>query len=400
MAQDAAVSVEKPSIYLDYQASTPIDPDALRAMLACLSDTYGNPHSTEHMFGWRASDAVETSRAQVGELVGADAEDIIFTSGATEANNLAILGIGGLRPATRDTVLVGCTDHASVIEPARELERRGYRLIEIGVDAQGFLRDEDLDAELSERVLLVSISAVNHEIGTIQNITRIGERCRAVGALFHTDASQALAAMDFTVNLLPVDFASFSAHKIYGPKGIGALYVAPGRGKTLVPLILGGGQQRGLRAGTLPAPLCVGFGVASSKLGKLGRSERPAIARLRDLFWYALRECVEGIELNGATAQRHPGNLNVRVPNADARDVIQLLQPRVACSTGSACHSGSDNPSHILRAIGLNATDARASFRLSAGRFTTEDEILRAVNCIGWAIREAQARCGSALAQR
>lgn len=378
------------AIYLDFQASTPVDPSVADSMCEWLRRGRGNPHSAEHAFGWAAREAVERARESVAALVHTDAQDIVFTSGATEANNLALFGVAARAPEGRDTILVSAIEHASVLEPARALQGQGMRIVELPVDQEGRVQLDVLDCMLSNRVLLVSVGAVNNEIGTIQDLKAIGERCRAAGALLHTDAAQALSACGLPLGTLPVDLASLSSHKAYGPGGIGALYVAPGHETRLSPQILGGAQQRGLRAGTLPTALCVGFGQACEILASTGTIERARIALLRDHLWQLLKAAIPGVTLNGPpdSSARHPGNLNVAFGQLDARDIVQWLQPGLACSTGSACHSGSEEPSHVLSAIGNDERRARSSVRLSLGRQTTSNDVERAAALIELAVAE------------
>lgn len=369
------------AIYLDYQASTPLDPEVFAAMEAWFLSGFGNPHSAEHAYGWRAARATEEARASIAALIHAEPEDIVFTSGATESNNCVILG-AAQRAADRDTILVSAIEHSSIFAPARHLASRGFRVLEIPIDSTGQVRCDDLEELLSTRVLLVSVGAVNNEIGSIQDLQRVGECCHEVGALLHTDAAQALAACELPLGRLPVDFASLSSHKAYGPKGVGALYIAPGNSQHLEPLLHGGGQENGLRAGTLPTPLCVGFGAACEKLMHIGKQERVAVRQLRDFLCERLLRGLPDAQLNVSTSLGHPGNLNFRLNGIDARDLIQALQPVVACSTGSACHSGTEEPSHVLRAIGLPLESARASLRISIGRFTQKSELERAAKYI------------------
>lgn len=378
-------------IYLDFQASTPIDPAVADAMCKSIREGCGNPHSNEHAFGWAAREVVEQARASVAALVGADPEEVVFTSGATEANNLAVFGAAERAPTGRDTVLVSAIEHSSVLEPARALISRGFRVRELAVGTDGRLDLAALDQELDERVLLVSVGAVNNEIGVVQNLSAIGERCRAVGALFHTDAAQALCAGQLSLQSMPVDLASFSSHKAYGPAGIGALYVAEGCDARIAPQILGGSQQRNLRAGTLPMALCTGFGRACDLLATDGSLERSRIATLRKRLWTSLLAGIPGVALNGPAdfALRHPGNLNIALEGIDAHDLIQRLQPELACSTGSACHSGTEATSHVLSALGLSERRARASLRLSLGRQTTSNEVDRAAVLIAAAAEAA-----------
>jgi cysteine desulfurase len=327
---------------------------------------------------------VERAREAVATLVGAEASDIVFTSGATEANNFALFGVAERAPRMRDTLLVSSIDHASVLAPARALSARGFRVIELPVNGDGRIEMAALDTALNENVLLVSIGAVNNEVGTIQDLSAIGNRCRAVGALFHTDAAQALTARELPLGALPVDFASLSSHKAYGPTGIGALYVAPGRFNRLAPQLLGGDQQQGLRSGTLSTALCAGFGRACEILAAVGQAERLRVAALRDYLWQTLAASTPGLLLNGPcdSISRHPGNLHITIEGIDARDLIQRLQPNLACSTGSACHSGNEEPSHVLKALAFDLHRARASLRLSVGRQTTRNDVLKAAELI------------------
>lgn len=379
--------VASPAVYLDYQASALIDASVAAAMCESLRGPCGNPHSGEHAFGWAARDAVERARAAVAALVEVDTDDIVFTSGATEANNLALFGAAERAPQGRDTLLVSAIEHASVLAPARALSTRGFRVIELPVDGDGRLDMAALEIALSERVLLVSVGVVNNEVGTIQDLSAIGMRCRAVGAMFHTDAAQSLTACSLRLGTLPVDLASLSSHKAYGPAGIGALYVAPSCAERVAPQILGGDQQHGLRSGTLPTALCVGFGRACEILITAGQEERLRVAALRDHLWRTLEALIPEISFNGPCnpALRHPGNLHVTIEGVDARDLIQRLQPDLACSTGSACHSGNEEPSHVLEALGFDQQRARASLRLSLGRQTTVDDVLRAAELIATA---------------
>lgn len=371
--------------YFDYQSTTPVDPRVLDAMLPYLREDFGNAHSGENLFGRRAREAVELAREQIGRCVGSDAEDIVFVSGATEANNLAILGTSRGHTGTRDTVVVSTIEHSSVLEAARA---SGCRVVSIAVDCNGLVNIEALQEALTDRVLLVSVGVVNNEIGAIQDIATIGRLAHAAGALVHIDAAQALAAMRLQLTDLPVDFVSLSAHKAYGPKGIGALYIAPGCRPYLSRLLHGGGQERGLRAGTLPTALCVGFGAACEILTRLNGEEFRSVAALRNSLLQAITRLAPRVELVGSTTHRHPGNLSICLPVEDARDVIERLQWEIACSTGSACQSGSELPSHVLSAIGMSTTDARRVIRLGIGRFTTAAACNHAAAAIAAAVAE------------
>jgi cysteine desulfurase len=374
--------------YFDYQATTPVDPRVLEAMLPYFREDFGNAHSGENLFGRRARDAVDLAREMIGQCVGSGANEIVFVSGATEANNLAVLGTSRGHSGTRDTILVSSIEHSSVLESAGA---SGRRVVYIPVDRNGFLDIDALKEALTDRVLLVSFGAVNNEIGTIQDLSTIGQLAQSTGALVHIDAAQALAAMRLRLTELPVDFVSLSAHKAYGPKGIGALYVAPGCRRHLGRLFYGGGQERGLRPGTLPTALCVGFGAACEIVKDFDGEEFRTIAALRNSFLERITDLVPGVELVGPITQRHPGNLSIRLPVQDARDVVERLHSHVACSTGSACHSGSELPSHVLSAIGMSTADSRRVIRLGLGRFSTSAACDRAAEAIAAAIEDVLA---------
>lgn len=379
--------VSESALYFDHQASTPVDPIVLESMRPYFSEWYANPHSTEHGFGRAAQEAIETARARIASCIGCDAEDLIFTSGATESNNLAILGTAKGLPVDRDTILVSAIEHASVIEAARA---SGLQVKLLPVDAQGHVILGELDALLDDRVRLVSVGFVNNEIGTIQAVREIGERVQRSGALFHVDAAQALTAVTIRAHEIPIDFLSLSSHKSYGPKGIGALYIAPGRHGVLKPLIHGGGQERGLRAGTLPTPLCVGFGVACGVILERGHTERVAVRARRDALWLEVRRKIPDVALVGPVDARHPGNLSLQLPLTDARDLVQAVQERLTCSTGSACHSGSELPSHVLSSIGMTTMKARQVLRLGVGRFTTQQECELAANILASGLADCE----------
>jgi cysteine desulfurase len=374
-------------LYFDYQGSTPIDRKVFDAMLPYYEAEFGNPHSGEHLHGQSAFAAIEIARSEIANCIGADDDDVLFTSGASEANNLAILGTARSHTGRRTKILVSKIEHSSVLEAA---SASGLEVMYIPVDCDGQVDLGWLASALSDRVLLVSVGFVNNEIGTIQDITQIASLVQSSGALFHVDAAQAITSVPICMSDYGVDFMSLSSHKAYGPKGIGALYIAPGRRTRLQPLIFGGGQEHGLRAGTLPTPLCVGFGAACSMLREIGEAERRAVGALRDYFFSRLRSLIPGIELVGHRHQRHPGNLSLRLPIDDARNLIQLLQPKLSCSTGSACHSGTDSPSHVLTNIGLSVCDARRVVRLSLGRFTSQEECDSATRLIQSAVFEMQ----------
>jgi cysteine desulfurase len=357
-------------------------PAALSAMSPYVITHFANPHSEDHAAGWAAADAIEHARAQVAAAMGAEPEEIYFTSGATEANNLAILGVAEAA-AGRRTVIVGATEHKSVIGPARALARRGLKLRGAPVNADGMIDLDALRRLIDDDTLLVSIGAVNNEIGTVQHLAAISAMCHAVGALLHSDVTQALGWNAIDVEAAGLDYASASAHKVGGPKGIGTLFVAAGAADRIAPIIFGGEQERGLRPGTLPTPLCVGFGAACDEL-----PDDDSVARWRGVtarLLAGIGAAIPGIRLNGAADPRHPGNLNILMPECDAAAFVARLQPGLAVSRGSACTSGTPEPSHVLRAIGLSAPEAERSIRLSTGPTTTAAEVDAAIGMIALA---------------
>ena len=370
----AGTDAVKTPVYLDYQASTPIDGRVLDVMLPYLSEKFGNPHSRSHAFGWEAEEAVEVAREQIAEIIGADPKEVIFTSGATESNNLAIKGVAHFYKARKDHVITCVTEHKCVLESCRTLEREGFTLTYLPVRRNGLIDLGELSRAFTERTALVSIMAVNNEIGVIQPIAEIGALCREHGAFFHTDAAQAIGRIDVDVNEMGIDLMSLTAHKVYGPKGIGALYVRRRPRVRLTPLFDGGGQERGFRSGTLPAPLCVGFGEAC-RLARLEMAdEAKRIGALRDRLYDGITTRLAGVALNGDAMTRIPGNLNLSFGHVDAEALMASLKA-VAVSSGSACTSASLEPSFVLKALGVEDRLAHASIRFSLGRFTTEAEI-------------------------
>ena len=362
-------------VYADYQATTPADPRVIEAMAPFWHDTFGNPHSAEHSVGWHAARAVQEAAAAVGALIGADAEEIIFTSGATEANNLALFGLAIGAPPSRNRLLVSSIEHKCVLAAARALaERHGIVVETLAVDHPGFVDPEALRRSLDDDVLMASIMAVNNEVGTVQAIAELGAILAEHDIPLHCDAAQAPCAMTVSGLADHADLISLLGHKIYGPQGIGALFVRHTLQDRMSPLIHGGGQQNGLRSGTVPVPLCVGMGAAARLVcGKNACAERERIARQRDKFIARLREHGTAVTLNGPpTEVRHPGNANLRFDGYDGRDLLDRLQPRLAASTGAACASGMTESSHVLRALGRSSEEIDASIRFSFGRFTTD----------------------------
>jgi len=374
------------TIYLDHQSTTPLDSRILAEMIPYLECGFGNPHSADHAVGWRAARAVEGAAARIAGLIGADSDEIVFTSGATESNNLALLGLGRFAAGgKRRRILVSAIEHKCVLAAARVLrEQSRYEVELLPVDDNGYLSLPALEATLDNNVLMVSVMAVNNEIGTIQDIKAIHDIVSAHGALFHCDASQAPCAIDLDNTAVLADLISLSGHKIYGPKGIGALYMRRDLQDRVEPLIYGGGQQAGLRSGTLPVPLCIGMAAAATlAASEEGKIRREAVRRRRDRFVHMVTALSWPIALNGPRGEgRHPGNANLRFCGFSAHEILGALQPRLAASTGSACASGVPEPSHVLKAIGLSSDDAESSIRFSLGQHTTDADVDDAVALI------------------
>ncbi|HYB11456.1 MAG TPA: IscS subfamily cysteine desulfurase [Alphaproteobacteria bacterium] len=372
-------------VYLDYQATTPVDSRVLAAMVPYFTEKFGNPSSTSYSLGREAALAVEYARAQLAEIIGADPREIVFTSGATESNNLAIKGVANFAHETRRHIIAATTEHKCVLESCRSLEEKGFRVSYLPVGRNGLIDLQRLDDEIGDDTLLVSIMAVNNEIGVIQPLTEIGALCRAKGVYFHSDAAQAIGRIPIDVDAMAVDLLSISGHKIYGPKGIGALYVRRRPRVRLEPLLSGGGQERGLRSGTLPAPLCVGIGVAAALASAEMADEAVRLRDLRDRLYSGLKERIPDLLVNGDERRRIAGNLNVAFPGIGADKLIENL-PDLAVSTGSACTSTSVEPSYVLRAMGLDDALAGASLRFGLGRFTQAAEIDYATQAIADAV--------------
>ena len=376
---------ENVTIYADYQATTPLDPRVADRMGPYWSESFGNPHSIDHAIGWQADKVVREAAEAVGALIGAEADEIVFTSGATEANNLALLGLARRAPAGRKRILASAIEHKCVLAAARSLsEREGFSFETIPVDGEGFLEFGSLERMLDDDVLVVSVMAVNNEVGTIQDIPRISALLAQRGIPFHCDAAQAPSAVDIGGLANLADLVSLSGHKMYGPQGIGALCIRRDLHDRVEPLIYGGGQQEGLRSGTLPLPLCVGMATAADLVrSPEALKERRQTERQRDLFVARLRSGHPSAALNGTYGEgRHPGNANVRFDGFDARDILGVLQPRLAASTGAACASGIPEPSHVLRALGLTTVQCDASIRFSFGRFTTDEDVETAADLV------------------
>jgi len=376
-------------IYLDNQATTTCDPRVLAAMLPFFSEKFGNPHSIEHGHGRMAETAVETARGEVAALIGAEGREIIFTSGATESNNIAIKGAARYarrHGVDRRRVISVVTEHPCVRESVADLAEDGFEPIFLPVQSDGRLDPERLRAALTVPTLVVSVMTANNEIGVIQDIATLSEISRVAGALFHTDAAQGVGKIDVNVKGQGIDLLSLSGHKIYGPKGVGALYVRRRPRARLDPLFSGGGQERGLRSGTLPTPLIVGLGTACRIAAAEMESEGRRVLALREGMMTRLRAAIPGLILNGSVEHRLPGNLNLTFPDQLAQTIMAAC-PELCVSTGSACSSADIEPSYVLRALGLNAEAASRSLRIGIGRFTSPTDIEGAVSALVTATR-------------
>jgi cysteine desulfurase len=386
-----------PPIYLDYQSTTPTDPRVVEAMLPYFTEKFGNPHATTHAYGREAEAAVERARTEVAALIGADPREIIFTSGATEANNLAIKGAAHFHRALgKNHIVTVATEHKCVLESCHALVREGFRLSVLPVDARGVVDLGALEAAIEERTAIVSVMAANNEIGVLQDMAAIGALCRAKGVLFHSDAAQAVGKVPVDVEAMKIDLLSISGHKMYAPKGVGALYVRRRPRARITPLFDGGAQERTLRSGTLPTPLCVGLGAAARLAAADMAVEAERLTALRQRFLAGIRTRVPEVRLNGDAERRLPGNLNLSFPGASALALMEAC-PGLALSTGSACTATSVEPSHVLRAIGLPEALAGATLRIGLGRGTTEAEVDFAVETLGAAVeRESVTTAGAA----
>ena len=397
-AQVAAANT--PPIYLDNQSSTRVDPRVVEAMLPYFTEDFGNPHSSSHTYGRIAAEAVEQARRDIAALIKADPREVYFTSGATESNNLAIKGAAHFARAypqegrARDHIVTLPTEHKCVLESCKALEQEGFSVTYLAVEPNGLVSLAALAAAITERTLLVSVMAAHNEIGVVQPLAEIGALCRSKGVLFHSDAAQAFGKIPVDVEAMKIDLLSISGHKIYGPKGVGALYIRRRPRARLLPLIDGGGQERGLRSGTLPTPLCVGLGRAAAIAGTEMAEEADRLRRLRDRLLMNLSRRVAGLQLNGDRERRLPGSLNLTFPGISAQAMIEAT-PSIAISTGSACTSASIEPSYVLRALGLSDELANASIRVGLGRFTTAADVDFAADALAAAAARLTAQSGA-----
>ncbi len=376
-----------PPIYLDHQATTPCDPRVLAEMLPWFTEKFGNPGSVTHAYGREAAEAVERARAQLAHLIGAEPREIVFTSGATEANNLAVKGAAHFhRPLGKDHVVTLATEHKCVLESCRALEGEGFRVTYLPVEPTGLVDLAHLEAAIDERTAVVSVMAAHNEIGVLQPLAEIAALARAKGALLHSDAAQAAGKIALDVTRLGLDLMSISGHKMYGPKGIGALYVRRRPRARIVSLFDGGGQERTLRSGTLPTPLCVGIGAAAAIAEETLAAEAERLLALRRRFLVGIRARLPDAVLNGEAERRLPGNLNLSFPGVPAPDLMAAC-PALALSSGSACTAAEIEPSYVLRALGLADELAASSIRIGLGRGNTEEEVDFAVETIAAAVR-------------
>ena len=363
------------TIYMDHHSTTPVDPRVLEAMLPYFSEKFGNAASVTHAYGWEAEAAVETARGQVAALIGAEPKDIAFTSGATESDNLALKGVAAALAERGDHIITTVIEHKAVIDSGRWLESEGIRITWLPVGSDGLVDPESVREAITDRTILISVMAANNEVGTVEPIREIGQIARERSVLFHTDAAQAIGRIPLDVDRDHIDLLSISAHKIYGPKGIGALYVRRRKPRArLKPLIDGGGHERGLRSGTLPVPLIVGFGEAMAIAAEEMETESERVAALRDRLLHAIIENCPDVHVNGSMEHRLPNNLNLSFASVEGEGILMDMK-EVALSSGSACSSAHVEPSYVLKAMGRTDELAQASIRFGLGRSTTAAEV-------------------------
>ena len=364
--------MKKEVIYLDSHATTPVDQDVLSTMLPYFTEHYGNGN---HKVGWKSNDAIENARFQVSNLIGSKPSEITFTSGATEAINIALLGLANSNTTNRNHIITQCTEHKAVLQCIKHLEHQGYRTTMLDVDQDGRIDINELQQVVTDKTLVVAIMLVNNEIGTVQPIDEIGEITKKMGAMFFCDITQGIGWYSINMQNLNIDLAAMSAHKFYGPRGVGALYIKKSNPKTNIsPIIFGGGQEKELRPGTMNLPAIVGLGKACELISSSLKSNHEEIREMRDRLQEQLFSSINGIKLNGCPENRHPGNLNIAIPNISGEQLKELL-PNVMFSTTSACSSILSEQSHVLSAIGLDKNTSNCSFRLGIGKYNTISEI-------------------------
>ncbi len=373
------MSVKVP-IYMDYQSTTPVDPRVADVIDKEMREGFGNPHSKSHSFGWTAEEKMENARKQIALVINANEKEIIFTSGATESNNLALQGIAAFYGGEKNHIITVDTEHKCVINTVRHLKSKGFDVTFLPVQKDGIINIDDLKNAITSKTICISVMGVNNEIGVIQPLEEIGQITRANGIFFHTDIAQAFGKIEIDVEKMNIDLASISAHKIYGPKGIGALFVRRKPRVRVLPLIHGGGQERGLRSGTMPTPIIVGFGLAAEIAQKEMKSDTLRIQKLTDKMYNSIMELDE-VYLNGHKEKRVAGNLNISFAFIEGESMVMSISD-LAVSSGSACTSSSLEPSYVIKALGVSEELAHTSIRFGIGRFTTEDEIDYAIALI------------------
>jgi cysteine desulfurase len=362
-------------IYMDYHATSPMDPRVLEAMMPYFTSKFGNAASRNHSFGWEAEQAVEAAREQIAKLIGATAKEIIFTSGATESNNLAIKGIAEMYKERGNHIITQVTEHKAVLDTCKRLEKYGYRVTYLPVKADGLIDIEDLKRAMDDKTILVTIMSANNEIGVIQPIAEIGKLCHERGILFHTDGVQAIGKIPVDVQKMNIDVLSMTAHKLYGPKGVGALYVRRRNPRVQIAAQMdGGGHERGMRSGTLNVPSIVGFGKACEIAGQEMAAESERLTKLREKLKAKLEDALDYVHVNGSMEHRLPGNLNMSFVYVEGESLLMGIND-IAVSSGSACTSATLEPSYVLKALGLGDDVAHSSIRFGLGRFNSEAEV-------------------------
>lgn len=387
--QNTSGSIRFP-IFLDYQSTSPVDPRVLEKMLPYFTEKFGNPHSRSHAYGWEAEEAGEIAREHVAKLINADAKEIIFTSGATESNNMALKAVGHFYKDKKNHIITVVTEHKCVLDSARHMEHEGFTVTYLPVKTNGLIDLAELEAAITDKTLLVSVMAINNEIGVIQPLAEIGKLCRSRGVFFHTDAAQAFGKIPLDVEAMHIDLMSISGHKIYAPKGVGALYVRRRPRIRMEALISGGGQERGMRSGTVPTPLVVGLGEAARIASMEMAQDASRIRYLSDKFLHAVLDGVPDVFLNGDREQRWAGCINLSFAYIEGESMIMAIK-NLAVSSGSACTSASLEPSYVLRSIGVGEELAHTSIRFGIGRFTTEAEIDEAIKIVTGSIERLRA---------
>jgi len=377
LAQEAEVKSQKDEprpLYLDAQSTTPMDPRVLDAMLPYMTSYYGNPHSRTHQYGWESETAMEKAREQIADLLGADAKEIIFTSGATESNNISVKGVARFYKSKKNHVITTQTEHKCVLDSCRQLENEGFEVTYLPVQTNGRVDIEEFKAAIKPTTALASVMFVNNEIGVVQPIKEIGEICRANKVFLHTDAAQAVGKIPIDVNDMKIDLMSISGHKVYGPKGVGALYVRRRPRVRVEPIQSGGGQERGLRSGTVPTPLAVGLGAACELAKNEMAYDKEYIDRLSQRLISKVTEALPNVIFNGDPNNTYSGCVNLSFAYVEGESLLMAIKD-IAVSSGSACTSASLEPSYVLRAIGAEEDLAHSSIRFGIGRFTTEEEV-------------------------